>query len=141
MSSLTPRPLCPGDFDKGYLTLVEQLSNYHMEMTRDSFDNMIGQPLYPHTVVIEDKGKIVACGSLLIIRKIHTRNIAQIEDVVVDKDYRGKGLGKAIINYLIEMTKRTLNCYKIILCCKDSNRTFYEKCGFKVEGLEMCIRS
>ena len=49
-------------------------------------------------------GEIVAMATLIVYR-IPYKMKAQIEDVVVDEEMRGKGVGKYIMNYTIEKAK------------------------------------
>ena len=91
-------------------------------------------------IVVEDlrKEKIIGAGSLIIEKKfIRDLGIAgHIEDIVVDKTYRGKNLGKRVIELLKALAEAN-NCYKVILDCADYNVPFYNKCGFFVKGVEM----
>jgi glucosamine-phosphate N-acetyltransferase len=64
--------------------------------------------------------------------------VGHIEDIIVDKEFRGNGYGKYIINYLIKYAKNN-NCYKIILNTDEKNLKFYQKCGFKKTNIEMGI--
>ena len=59
-----------------------------------------------------------------------------IEDIVVDSSYRGKNLGKRIIE-LLKSIAHVNDCYKVILDCADYNVPFYKKCGFSVKGCQM----
>jgi glucosamine-phosphate N-acetyltransferase len=92
------------------------------------------------TIVIENTAKkeIVAAGTVLIERKfIHgVSKVGHIEDIVVNKNYRGQNLGKWIIEQLKDIGK-AVGCYKIILDCSEKNIPFYEKCGFKHKEYEM----
>ena len=63
---------------------------------------------------------------------------ATLWDVVVDKNIRGYGLGKKIIDKAIQYAKNQ-GCYKIILDCNKDNIKFYEKCGFTHKEYEMVI--
>ena len=85
-------------------------------------------------VAIDDK-KIVGCITLLIEQKfIHDGGlVGHIEDVVVRKDYEGKGIGMKLVTSMLEYAKRK-NCYKTILDCKDDVKQFYERIGFKHES-------
>ena len=85
--------------------------------------------------VLEENNKIISCGTLLIEPKfIHNcSNVGHIEDIVVDKNSRGKGLGKKIINFLTEESKK-YNCYKVILDCSNNHINFYNKCNYQVKG-------
>jgi glucosamine-phosphate N-acetyltransferase len=90
---------------------------------------------------VEDRaagGKIVACGTLFLeLKFIHTGGwCGHIEDVVVDKAERGRGLGRLIVSTLKNAAQR-LGCYKVILDCADANVGFYEKCGFSRK--EVCM--
>lgn len=78
-----------------------------------------------------EKNKIVGSGTIIIERKIihNFKNVGHIEDIVVDNNYRGAGLGKMIINYLLDFAEKN-NCYKTILTCSNENVGFYEKLGF-----------
>ena len=85
-------------------------------------------------VAIDDK-KIVGCITLLIEQKfIHDGGlVGHIEDVVVRKDYEGKGIGIKLVTSLLERAKEK-NCYKTILDCNDDVKQFYERIGFKRES-------
>jgi len=85
-------------------------------------------------VAIDNK-KIVGSTTLLIEQKfIHNGGlVGHIEDVVVRKDYEGKGIGIKLVTSLLERAKEK-NCYKTILDCKDDVKQFYERIGFKHES-------
>ncbi|RVD86684.1 uncharacterized protein DFL_004947 [Arthrobotrys flagrans] len=93
---------------------------------------------YTILCIIDDKGKVCATGSLIVERKF-IRNcglVGHIEDIAVAKDQQGKKLGLRMINALDHIAEKA-GCYKSILDCSESNRGFYEKCGFKFAGIEM----
>ena len=95
-------------------------------------------------IVIEDRklGTIIGAGSVILeLKFIRNTGIAgHIEDIVVDKTYRGKNLGFRVIELLKELAYAN-DCYKVILDCEDHNQKFYEKCGFHRKGVEMaCYR-
>ena len=54
----------------------------------------------------------------------------KIERMATKKEYRGQGIGKAILDFMIEKIKK-LNPKKIFANCQVQAREFYEKCGFK----------
>ena len=94
-----------------------------------------------HIYVLEnEKDQLVAMGTLIIESKlIHGGSkVAHIEDVVVDKNQRGKGYGKILIDHLIKKAEK-FNCYKIILNCQEKNIEFYEKTGFQQKNVEMSL--
>ena len=94
-------------------------------------------------VVVEDltlpeSPKICAVGTIFMEQKfLHQNGTAgHIEDIVTHSDFRGKNLGKKVIDALI-LIGRNQGCYKIILDCNESNVGFYEKLGFSRKGVQM----
>ncbi|GMM31449.1 glucosamine 6-phosphate N-acetyltransferase [Martiniozyma asiatica (nom. inval.)] len=94
-----------------------------------------------YTYVIRENDKLVAIATLLVeIKLIHGfSKVGHIEDVAVDSNQRGRGLGKILIEHLISQGLEK-GCYKIILDCDVKNVGFYEKCGMKNAGIEMETR-
>ena len=91
------------------------------------------------TIVISIEDIIVGVASIHIIKKL-TRILGIIEDVAVNKKYRGKGVGKKLVERLILIGKQK-NCDKIVLSSSEQNSKFYEKIGFKKKELQMVIRN
>lgn len=91
-------------------------------------------------IIIEARGKVVACGTLLIEHKfIHDcGKLGHIEDIVVDSEQRGLGLGRLLIQQLKHLAFAH-GCYKITLDCDVKNELFYGKSEFETKGLQMCI--
>ena len=97
-------------------------------------------------VILINKLGLVGCGTLFIERKFVHQNglVGHLEDVVTDHckyiskkvDYRGRHLGKLIIETLKEIG-RSKGCYKVILDCVEKNVPFYEKCGFVQSEVRM----
>ena len=85
--------------------------------------------------VAVDDNKIIGSTTLFIEQKfIHDGGlVGHIEDVVVRKDYEGKGIGIKLVISMLERAKEK-NCYKTILDCKDDVKQFYERIGFKHES-------
>jgi predicted GNAT family N-acyltransferase len=53
----------------------------------------------------------------------------KIERMAVKKDYRNKGIGKGLVHYIINETKKN-NPQKIWMQAQVQSQKFYEKCGF-----------
>jgi len=121
------------DYFKGYMELMYQLSHYEHNITPDQFKMYLDNNKNI-IKVLEHDNKIIGAGSLFVMDKLHCNPYAQIEDVVIDKNYRRQGLGKKIIQDLVE-TGRPY--YKIVLNCIDENVDFYISCGFTKSGSQM----
>lgn len=87
-------------------------------------------------LVIEHEGKIVGYGALVVESKIRGYKSAQIEDVVIDESYRGKGWGELLIEELCDRAEE-LNVYRISLFCNKDLVPFYNKNGFEINNVVM----
>lgn len=71
----------------------------------------------------------VARGFIIIDRKLEGRPAGLIEDIWTHEDFRKQGLGKQVVEALVEVARKK-DCYKVVLICGEHNIPFYEKCGF-----------
>ena len=76
------------------------------------------------TLVSVDNDTITGVASLHIIKKL-TRTLGLIEDVAVNENYRGKGIGKKLVEKLIEIASEK-GCDKTVLNSSEKNSEFYE---------------
>lgn len=139
------RSLELNDYNKNYIILLSQLSSAP-NITQQQFTTTynIQQSSYNtyHTVIIEDthKQQCIATATLIIEYK-YIRScgiVGHIEDVVVDKSYRGYDLGLYVIYALINRCN-DIGCYKIILDCETHNIPFYNKLGFIENAKHMAL--
>ena len=118
-----------------------------IDIWTNSFSRNFSKPVNPEylsdpnstTIVISVEDIIVGVASIHIIQKL-TRILGVIEDVAVNKKYRGKGVGKKLVERLILIGKQK-NCDKIVLSSSEQNSKFHEKIGFKKKELQMVIRN
>ncbi len=61
-------------------------------------------------------------------------SIAKIERLATLADFRGKGIGKALMNHILQDIRSHLNIQTIILGAQDHAIPFYESMGFEVFG-------
>jgi glucosamine-phosphate N-acetyltransferase len=82
--------------------------------------------------------EIVASGTIIIEPKIirEGKNVGHIEDIVVAKHMRGKGISHKILD-ILKLFARENNCYKVILDCDNEVKNVYIKNGLKVKGIQM----
>ena len=119
----------------------DSVKNLLMKGFSSKFNNDINENFFllnNYGFVIKEDEKLLGFASIHVINKIN-RVSCLIEDVVIDSNYRGQGLGKLLINHLIKFSK-TLDSDKLILNSKESNTKFYEKLGFKKNETQMIIR-
>jgi len=137
MSEIVIREIEENDLENGFLESLDFLSkasNIDRDKAREILKKINRDPDHIIHVAIDDN-KIVGSTTLLIEQKfIHEGGlVGHIEDVVVRKDYEGKGVGIKLIRSLLTCAKEK-NCYKTILDCKDDVKVFYEKIGFHEES-------
>lgn len=93
-------------------------------------------------VVAKDGARIVGMGLLCITVRIGRRT-GQVEDVVVDGDYRGKGLGKTLMQALIALArkKKLKAIYLTSRPARVAANALYQKIGFeKKETNAYCLK-
>lgn len=94
-----------------------------------------------HIIVLYEKdNEVIGTGSLLIEPKL-TYNISylgHIENIFVDEKYRNKGIGKQIVEYLVNYAREKL-CYRIDLASEDKLINFYKGLGFNKQLICMSM--
>ena len=134
MVDIIIRELEEKDLFNGFLQSMDSLklaSNISKEKATEIYQKIKSNP--NHLVYVAISGdKVVGSTTMLIEPKfIHEGgNVGHIEDVVVTKEYQGRGIGEMLVQSLLELAKEN-NCYKTILDCSDDVKPFYEKIGFK----------
>jgi glucosamine-phosphate N-acetyltransferase len=133
-NNITIRKLQKEDLCNGFLTTLDSLrqaSDIDKKIAEKIFDKINQNPEHVIAVAVID-GKVVGSTTLLIETKfIHNGGkVGHIEDVVVNKEHQGKGLGEKIVNYILKYAEDE-GCYKTILDCVDEVKPFYEKLGFR----------
>jgi ribosomal protein S18 acetylase RimI-like enzyme len=132
------------DYNLGYLEMLETLTTVgnisYGEWSKRFLEIDIDRNIQIWVVYCRDNNKIVGSSTILLEAKfIHNLGkVAHIEDVVISSQFRGEGLGKLLINHLIDIAN-SKGCYKIILDCNDDNTQFYTKCGFTILGAQMAL--
>jgi len=81
-----------------------------------------------------ENGKIISSCYICVIPNLTRggRSIGYIENVITDRNYRRKGIGRKIIENAIEFAKEQ-NCYKVLLQSRNDRKDahiFYEAIGF-----------
>jgi len=153
------RKLEINDYNLGYLQLLEQLTSVG-DISYDEWTNRYKEiqnnPCIQIWVMVDTvkcqntfgtaepalhgTNTIIATGTIIVEPKfIHNNGkVGHIEDIVVDRDKNGLGIGKKIIDDLVNIARNN-GCYKVILNCSETSVGFYEKVGFKIKERQMAF--
>ncbi|HTF03542.1 MAG TPA: GNAT family N-acetyltransferase [Bacteroidia bacterium] len=82
-----------------------------------------------HALIEDEAGTCIATGRI----QFNTKDEAQIRFMAVHPDYRGKGLGKLILEFLEQKAAEHKRC-RIVLQSRESAVSFYEALGYAVEA-------
>jgi glucosamine-phosphate N-acetyltransferase len=137
------RELKLNDYELNYFELLSQLSQVTKPSKKEFeyyFNKIISNNNHK-IFVIEENGVIVANVTIILEQKFirGCKCICHIEDVVVHKDYRGKGIASKLLDFVKGYAQQN-NCYKIILNCSQDYKKFYEKNGFIEKNIQMEMR-
>jgi len=88
---------------------------------------------------VEIDGQIIAW---MTVAKESWNNRLRIHELLVLEEYRGKGVGKMLIEKA-KQTARELNCRAVVLETQTNNSAieFYKKQGFELNGLDLTAYS
>lgn len=133
------REITSDDFT-GLMTLYMQLHNNDMPEKTNDIQKLWKQILDDkahHIIVAEENGQILSsCVCVIIPNLTHNQQpYAFIENVITDKEHRGKGLATQCLNYAKNIALKE-NCYKLMLLTgskKDSTLNFYRHAGYNSE--------
>tara|TARA_Y100000996_G_scaffold271959_2_gene214105 strand:- start:2316 stop:2738 length:423 start_codon:yes stop_codon:yes gene_type:complete len=136
MSKVIFRKVIKEDLDKVF-KILNQLKELNIEsIDKESAWNSFNENKSTKSIVGVLDNEIVAYGSIVIENKIRGEVAGHIEDIVVDKNYRGRFIGENLIKELINIGKKN-SCYRITLFCKENLKNFYSRQGFKKSSINM----
>ena len=84
--------------------------------------NPMGVDWKRFVVAVDSQDQIIGIGQL----KPHGKDILELASIAVYPEYRGQGIARAIIKYLLNGSPRPL-----YLMCESKNGALYEKFGFR----------
>ncbi len=86
-----------------------------------------------------EKKKAIGRAYLYLIKNdLHKKPYCLLEDVYVDKKYRGRGIGTALVKKIIKKARK-MGCYKLIATSRFKRKNvykFYQRLGLKKFGYE-----
>ena len=120
-----------------FLILINEFRPTHF--SREQFEEIFDyQSTHSEIWVADQSGVLLGTGTVLYERKFifNTCWLAHIEDVCVHSSYRRHGIGKRIIQALVDAAEAR-GCYKVTLDCAEHNVPFYVASGLELRGKQM----
>ena len=114
------------------LVLFRQLVGFDIDFDINSIIN----DKNCHSYVLEDDGKIIGSATLSIYSSPVKKRTGVVEDVVIHESYRGKGLGRKLMEEIIKIGKQE----DLSLITLTSNpkrevaRSLYQSLGFELSN-------
>ena len=110
MNDIKIRSYQPSDLNAGR-NLWKELTEHHQKIYNDPtiggdnpglyFDKLLAQVGPERLWVAEDKGDVIGLTGLIL-----NGPEAEVEPLIVTPNYRGKGIGRALLNHAIEQAKK-----------------------------------
>ena len=91
--------------------------------------------------IVESDREIARDYLYVMHNDLHREPFGLLEDVYVDENYRGSGLGTKLVERVIDAAKEQ-NCYKLIATSRKQRpkvHQLYERLGFVLRGYEFRI--
>ena len=104
---------------------------------------MASYPEYAVYVATANDGSVVGTFALLVMDNLAHMGTpsAVVEDVCVDEQLRGQGIGKAMMHFAMEFARQR-GCYKLALssnASREGAHEFYRTLGFAQHGLSFHV--
>lgn len=134
------RSIILSDYYHGYLDLMHQLTNYKYDVSYNEFQKYLNCNKNNCQIIVAYSPKnsqVIGAGTIFKINKLHNNPIGQIEDLIIDKEFRGNNYGKKIVQRLVKIGYEDFGCYKVVLNTSEENVPFYDKCSFSKAGYQM----
>ena len=103
------------------------------EIPESWFTDIINSPWHD-LLIAEDDGKIIGLAAMSVTMGPGIRKNAYLEDFVTDKDVRGKGVGSALWNEMLNWAKEK-GCQKLEFTCgngREAAQQFYKNHGAEI---------
>ena len=122
------------------LELIEAMGNTEgidIKLIAENCQNFLSEA-NSHILVAEIEGVVVGFLNFMTRKTILHRGLSGlIDELIVAKSYRGKGVGKQLLSSAIEKS-RQLGCCEVEVSTEKTNikaREFYRQCGFTERGV------
>jgi ribosomal protein S18 acetylase RimI-like enzyme len=124
----------PG-LDDGRVLTIAAARALHAEFAR--------YPSYRLFVAVDERAQVLGSYALLVMHNLAHQGTpsAVVEDVVVDQQHRGQGIGRQMMDHAMALA-REAGCYKLALSSnqqRERAHAFYESLGFTRHGFSFVI--
>lgn len=112
--------------------LLAQLTDSGRKLNQKDLERILSQKNFYLSLAIDYKNKNIAGMASIFISEKFSGLFGQIEDVVVDKNYRGQGIANELMNRL-EIVAQSCGAKKIVLTSNPKRKEahgLYKKRGF-----------
>lgn len=118
-----------------YISIVQQLQ---FSLTLEEYKILLPEMLKNGygQVAVFDNDKCIGISGYWIGTKLYSGKYLEMDNVVIDENYRSKGIGKLLCDWCINKAKEN-NCKKVMLDAYLENEKahkFYEREGFIKRG-------
>lgn len=115
---------------------------FALEAAQTRYLKMVGDPHYKIYVALARK-ELIGTFALLMVPSLvqQKRSLAIVEDVMVSPAAQGKGVGKLMINFALELAEKE-NYYKLALSSNKKRKNahgFYRALGFIESGASLLV--
>ena len=119
------------DLKRGFLDALRALKTVELTEERaiEIYRDRLKSRIRTYVAVIDDQ--VAGTASIFIEPKFINSGgvVGHIEDVAVNPHFQKHGVGRALVQHLLEVC-REFHCYKVRLDCAEGVIPFYERLGF-----------
>lgn len=118
----------------GYELITQLYPKMTIETYRERLEQML--PNSYGQAIVRDGKKVVGLSGYWLNTRLWSGKYIDLDNVIVDEAYRSKGIGKLLMDHLVEKAK-TLGCRIAVLDAYVENRGahhFYYREGFAIRG-------
>lgn len=104
------------------------------EIPKEWFDALIKSPYHDMLLAYDDNGRIIGIATLSVTMGPITRKNAYLEDFVTDENVRGKGVGTALWNAMLDWCAKK-DCGNLCFTCgvgREASQEFYKARGAEI---------
>lgn len=133
---LRVRPFTIADASQ-VVDLLQDVSRFQLspDQAQNSAQAFVMQNGVYAFVALEDC-KVIGFGALFAYGRVRGGRVAVIEDMVIAENFRGRGVGRLILDELIKSAQEE-GCFKVSLESSNIAQSFYQAAGFECGGQTM----